>query len=120
MTCVFCEEKGYLETELLFARFDKFPVSPGHTLIIPFRHAETWFDLRKEEQLEVIDLIDKVKAHLDAEHEPDGYNIGMNCGEVAGQTVPHAHIHVIPRYKNDMDNPRGGIRGVIPDKQQYE
>ena len=120
MTCVFCEETGYLESELLFARFDKFPVSTGHTLIIPCRHTETWFDLTKAEQVEVIDLIDKVKAHLDAEYAPDGYNIGMNCGQIAGQTVPHAHIHVIPRYTNDVDNPRGGVRGVIPDKQQYE
>ena len=120
MVCAFCNETDYLDTELLYARFDKFPVSPGHTLIIPFCLAETWFDLTKAEQSDVIYLIDKVKEYLDGEYSPDGYNIGMNCGEMAGQTVPHAHIHVIPRYTNDMDNPRGGIRGVIPDKQQYE
>lgn len=117
---MFCDEGGYIEGRFLYARFDKFPVSPGHTLIIPFRHAETWFDLTIAERREVLELIDQVKAYLDGEYSPDGYNIGMNCGESAGQTVPHAHIHVIPRYNNDMDNPRGGVRGVIPGKQQYE
>jgi len=84
------------------------------------RHAETWFDMTKEEQQEAFELIDKVKAILDEKYSPDGYNIGMNCGETAGQTIPHAHIHVIPRYKGDMACPRGGVRGVIPEKQSYQ
>lgn len=119
MTCPFCETEDVIDGKLVYARFDKFPVSEGHCLIIPKRHVETWFDMSKEEQKEAFDLIEKVKAMLDEKYSPDGYNIGMNCGETAGQTIPHAHIHVIPRYKGDMDNPRGGVRGVIPEKQSY-
>ena len=119
MECIFCGETGYLEGKLLFSRFDKFPVSLGNALIVPRRHTENWFDLTKIEQDEVIDLMDKVKMLLDAEYAPDGYNIGMNCGLAAGQTIPYAHIHVIPRYINDMENPHGGVRGVISDEQQY-
>ena len=119
MACPFCDFETVMEGALVYARYDKFPVSQGHCLIIPKRHVETWFDMTKEEQIEALDLIDKVKAILDEKYSPDGYNIGMNCGEAAGQTIPHAHIHVIPRYKGDMNNPRGGVRGVIPDKQSY-
>ena len=119
MTCPFCNEQTLMENDLTYARVDKFPVSPGHTLVIPKRHAETWFDMTEEEQHDALRLIDQVKQHLDKEYAPDGYNIGMNCGEAAGQSVPHAHIHVIPRYQGDMENPRGGVRGVIPDKQTY-
>ena len=119
MTCPFCQLEAVIDGELAYVRNDKFPVSNGHCLIIPKRHVETWFDMTKEEQKEAFELIDKVKAMLDEKYAPDGYNIGMNCGETAGQTIPHAHIHVIPRYKGDMDNPRGGVRGVIPEKQNY-
>ncbi|KZY87398.1 hypothetical protein A3752_06760 [Oleiphilus sp. HI0081] len=119
MNCPFCVLESVIFTELVYARYDKFPVSKGHCLVIPKRHVETWFDMTKEEQQEAFELIDKVKAMLDEKYSPDGYNIGMNCGETAGQTIPHAHIHVIPRYKGDMDNPRGGVRGVIPEKQSY-
>ena len=119
MACPFCEFDVVLESGLAYVRYDKFPVSEGHCLIIPKRHVETWFDMTKEEQKEVFELIDQVKTLLDEKYSPEGYNIGMNCGEVAGQTVPHAHIHVIPRYKGDMDNPRGGVRGVISEKQNY-
>jgi diadenosine tetraphosphate (Ap4A) HIT family hydrolase len=87
--------------------------------VIPKRHVETWFDMTPEEQKAAFRLVDQVKQYLDNEYTPDGYNIGINCGEAAGQSVAHAHIHIIPRYKNDMENPRGGVRGVIPEKQQY-
>ena len=117
MNCPFCEYNSIIDGALAFARYDKFPVFLGHCLIIPKRHVETWFDMAKEEQTEAFELIDKVKALIDDKYSPEGYNIGMNCGETAGQTIPHAYIHVIPRYKGDMDNPRGGVRGVIPEKR---
>ena len=119
MTCPFCAQNIVIETGLIYVRNDNFPVSRGHCLVIPKRHVETWFDMSKEERQEAFELIDQVKTMLDEKYAPDGYNIGMNCGESAGQTVPHAHIHVIPRYKGDMENPRGGVRGVIPEKQSY-
>lgn len=119
MFCPFCEHDSIIDGDLMHVRYDKYPVSEGHCLVVPKRHVETWFDMSKEEQAEAFELIDKVKAMLDEKHSPDGYNIGMNCGENAGQTISHAHIHVIPRYKGDMPNPRGGVRGVIPEKQSY-
>lgn len=117
--CPFCDSEFYLENKTCIARFDIYPVSKGHTLVIPKRHVETWFDMNQQEQLDAMDLVQKVKTYLDSEHVPDGYNIGANCGEVAGQSIPHAHIHIIPRYKNDMPDPKGGVRGVIPEKQKY-
>lgn len=75
--------------------------------------------MTKEKQVEAFELIEKVKTMLDEKYAPDGYNIGMNCGETAGQTIPHAHIHLMPRYQGDMQSPRGGVRGVIPGKQSY-
>jgi diadenosine tetraphosphate (Ap4A) HIT family hydrolase len=119
MFCPFCEQDSIFDGTLLYARYDKYPVSEGHCLIVPKRHVETWFDMTKEEQVEAFELIDKVKALIDDKYSPDGYNIGINCGETAGQTIHHAHIHVIPRYKGDMEDPRGGVRGVIPEKQSY-
>ena len=119
MTCPFCDFESIINSASVYVRDDKFPVSQGHCLVVPKRHVETWFDMSKEERQEAFELIDQVKAMLDEEYSPDGYNIGLNCGEAAGQTIPHAHIHVIPRYKGDMENPRGGVRGVIPSKQSY-
>jgi len=119
MNCPFCEYDPVIDGTLVYVRYDIYPVSKGHCLVMPKRHVETWFDLNKEEQAEAFELIDQVKARLDKEYAPDGYNIGFNCGEAAGQTIPHAHIHVIPRYKGGMENPRGGVRGVIPEKQNY-
>ena len=119
MVCPFCEFECVIEGELVYARRDKYPVSEGHTLVIPKRHVATWFDMTVDEQSEAFALINQVKTLVDKQFAPDGYNIGMNCGEAAGQTVPHAHIHVIPRYQGDMQNPSGGVRGVIPEKQSY-
>lgn len=114
MDCAFCDyvnKKNFLmENELAFAIYDNFPVNKGHTLIIPKRHYASYFDATPEEVLAFNDLILKVKKLLDSEYKPDAYNIGMNIGEAAGQTVFHLHIHVIPRYKGDVENPRGGIR----------
>jgi len=119
MDCLFCDKEAFLESELHYARFDKFPVTEGHCLIISKRHVETWFDLTLDEQADAFLLIQQVKLWLDEKYSPDGINIGMNCGVSSGQTVLHSHIHVIPRYEGDMSNPRGGVRGVIPEKQNY-
>jgi len=105
--------------ELAFCVRDRYPVSRGHTLVIPKRVVATWFDATREEQHALIHLVDEVKRALDAEFHPDGYNVGFNAGEAAGQTVMHLHVHVIPRFSGDMDDPRGGVRGVIPGKGNY-
>lgn len=104
---------------LAFAVRDGFPVSPGHTLLVPRRLVPTWFDASREEQVALLDLLDQVKVALDRELEPAGYNVGFNAGRAAGQTVMHLHLHVIPRYVGDVEDPRGGVRGVIPGKQKY-
>ena len=110
-----------LERELAFTIRDGFPVSPGHTLVIPRRHCETYFDATPEEQAAIWTLVDETRRELDAvlDPRPDGYNVGFNAGEAAGQTVMHLHIHVIPRYAGDVDNPRGGVRWVVPEKADY-
>ena len=120
--CPFCnpsEEEIILKNDLCYARYDKYPVNKGHLLIIPFRHFENYFDATREEKVAFIELIDKAKDFLDKKFHPDGYNIGINIGKSAGQTIMHLHIHLIPRYKEDMENPEGGVRGVIPEKQKY-
>ena len=98
---------------------DKYPVSPGHSLIISNVLKQDYFELSAEELSELNAMILKAKELIEVEFQPDAYNIGMNCGEMAGQTVFHFHCHIIPRYKGDMDNPKGGVRGVIPVRQHY-
>ncbi|WP_397392709.1 HIT family protein [Polynucleobacter sp.] len=98
---------------------DGFPVSPGHTLVIPKRHIGSWFDITSDEQLALLDLLARAKTVLQDEFNPDGYNIGINDGRAAGQTVPHLHMHLIPRYKDDQNDPRGGVRSIIPEKAKY-
>jgi diadenosine tetraphosphate (Ap4A) HIT family hydrolase len=98
---------------------DGFPISPGHTLIIPRRHIASFFDITSEERLALFTQMENAKSALDREFAPDGYNIGINDGPAAGQTVPHLHIHLIPRYAGDLPDPRGGVRWVIPDKADY-
>ncbi len=105
--------------DLAFAIRDGFPVSPGHTLIVTRRVIATWFDATPEEQAAVMALVSAVKAQLDETHHPDGYNVGFNAGEAAGQTVPHLHVHVIPRYRGDRPDPRGGVRWVLPETAAY-
>jgi diadenosine tetraphosphate (Ap4A) HIT family hydrolase len=105
---------------LAFAIFDGFPVSPGHALIIPKRLVATWFEATPDEQQALMALVETVKARLDRDYQPDGYNIGVNVGEAGGQTVFHLHVHLIPRYRGDMDDPRGGVRHVIPWKGNYK
>ena len=98
---------------------DGYPVSPGHTLLIPKRHTGSFFDLSKQERADLLALLDRAKRVLDAELQPQGYNIGINDGAAAGQTVPHLHVHLIPRFEGDLPDPRGGVRWVIPAKAKY-
>ena len=98
---------------------DGFPISPGHTLIIPKRHIGSFFELDAEERLDLLNLLEVAKKILDIEFRPNGYNIGINDGPAAGQTVPHLHLHLIPRYLGDLPDPRGGVRWVIPGKADY-
>ncbi len=121
--CPFChlspKVEVILESELCLAFFDGFPVSPGHALIIPRRHVASYFDLTDQERQEMLQMLLKVKGILDERFRPEGYNIGVNVGEAAGQSIFHVHMHLIPRYRGDVENPRGGVRGVIPSKQKY-
>lgn len=98
---------------------DAYPISEGHSLIIPKRHVGSFFNVSDVERSALLELIDRARAAADAEFNPDGYNIGINDGPAAGQTVPHLHIHLIPRFKGDMPDPRGGVRWIIPDKANY-
>lgn len=98
---------------------DAFPVSPGHTLVIPRRHVGSFFAITHDERDELLLLLVAAQLDLDREFGPQGYNVGINDGAAAGQTVPHLHIHLIPRYDGDLPDPRGGVRWVIPDKADY-
>jgi diadenosine tetraphosphate (Ap4A) HIT family hydrolase len=108
-----------VETATVFSFYDKFPVSEGHSLVVPKRLVSNYFDLTLKEQTACWIVVNKVKAILQEKYNPDGFNIGLNINEDAGQTIPHCHIHIIPRYKGDVENPRGGIRGVILSKKEY-
>lgn len=98
---------------------DGYPVSPGHSLVIPKRHVGSFFEVTSVERAALFDLLDQAKELVAERHRPDGYNIGINDGGAAGQTVPHLHIHLIPRYHGDQPDPRGGVRWVIPQKADY-
>jgi len=115
----FDDREHLFENSIGFVIYDNFPVSEGHSLIIPKRVYPNYFDSTEDEVRGLNELIFKTKEYLDKKFHPQGYNIGINCGRVSGQTIDHVHIHLIPRYKNDVEDPRGGIRGVIPSKQKY-
>lgn len=122
MDCIFCnleEVKVIIENEGAQAIFDTFPVNEGHMLIIPKKHTETYFEVSESEKKLLWDLVEECKVYLDRRFNPDGYNIGINNGITAGQSIMHLHIHLIPRYIGDIDNPKGGVRGVIPSKRIY-
>lgn len=115
MKCIFCNlnKNDYIcENELAFAIYDKFPVNKGHVLVIPKRHFEDFFEATEEEILSIYRLLDKCKELLDKDLKPDGYNVGINIGEKAGQSIFHLHVHLIPRYIGDIEEERlkGGIR----------
>ncbi len=142
MQCPFCQippERIIAQNEYAFAIRDSFPVSPDHTLVIPRRHVGSFFETTQEEKLALLDLLDPVKSQISPSPSlpkrgdnafpplqkggeggfPAAYNIGINDGPAAGQTVPHLHIHLIPRYEGDVPDPRGGVRWVIPEKARY-
>lgn len=108
-----------MSNNLGFVIRDGFPVSDGHTLIIPCRHVASFFETTHEERRALLDLLDIAHEDIETSYSPDGYNIGINDGTAAGQTVYHLHIHLIPRYNGDRPDPRGGVRFVIPDKADY-
>jgi diadenosine tetraphosphate (Ap4A) HIT family hydrolase len=121
MDCIFCRHDRSIlaQTSLSVAFLDNFPVSNGHALVIPKRHVGSLWEMTAEEYTDAFSLVRQVKGILHERFEPQGFNVGVNCGEVAGQTVFHAHIHIIPRYTGDVPNPRGGVRNIIPDKGNY-
>jgi diadenosine tetraphosphate (Ap4A) HIT family hydrolase len=122
MTCPFCTlPPGRIVASNAHALVirDGFPVSRGHTLIIPRRHVGSFFDVTAEERTALFAQLDNAKAALDKEFAPDGYNIGINDGQAAGQTVMHLHMHLIPRYAGDLPDPRGGVRWILPEKADY-
>jgi diadenosine tetraphosphate (Ap4A) HIT family hydrolase len=121
-SCPFCtlpRERILGENDHALWIRDGFPVSPGHSLVIPKRHTGSFFDTSDAERQALLALLDAAKAAAQAEFAPAGFNIGINDGPAAGQTVPHLHIHLIPRYEGDQADPRGGVRWVIPEKADY-
>ena len=116
---VFSKQKPKAENEYSFAVYDKFPVSEGHTLVVPKQEIADLFELSQEEYVACFKLVKQVRKILIDVYQPQGFNIGVNNSPVAGQTIPHAHIHIIPRYEGDVENPRGGIRNIIPGKGDY-
>lgn len=123
VSCPFCSPDSdrtlFLESATAYAMFDKYPVSNGHLLVIPKKHCEDYFQLTFKEQSACWFMMNKAKEILQQEMSPDGFNVGVNVNTSGGQTVPHVHIHLIPRYAGDVENPEGGVRGVIPDKRKY-
>ena len=120
--CLFCTDpQGVsLNNKLAYSARDSYAVSPGHTLVIPRRHVASFFELTPEEINACMALINEERKLLDEEFKPDGYNIGVNIGPAAGQSIWHVHIHIIPRYQGDVKNPQGGVRHVIPRKGHYK
>lgn len=121
--CLFCnydKELIIAENKYAFAIMDKFPVNEGHTLVIPKRHFQSFFEASEEEIKAIYSLLHEVKEMLDIQYEPQGYNIGVNDGYHAGQTVMHLHVHIIPRYRGDVENPRGGIRKLKRALVEYD
>ena len=121
LNCIFCkEDNSLIKNELAYATFDKFPVTKFHALIIIKRHVETFFELTPSEKNSCFDLLDQVKEKLvQTDKTISGFNVGFNSGKDAGQTIMHCHIHIIPRRNNDVVEPRGGIRNIIPGKGKY-
>ena len=115
----FTSRHKLLENDVGFVIYDAFPVSEGHCLIVSHRIYANYFDSTADEMRGLNELIVRTKCLLDEKYQPHGYNIGINCGQHAGQTIPHLHIHLIPRYQGDVEDPNGGVRGVIPSKQKY-
>ena len=112
-------DRAFHEDELIVCLWDAFPVSQGHALVSTRRHVATWFDASAAEQAALVKGIEIARQAVEKSFQPDGYNVGFNAGEAAGQTVFHLHVHVIPRFRGDVEDPRGGVRHVIPAKAAY-
>jgi diadenosine tetraphosphate (Ap4A) HIT family hydrolase len=118
--CLFCleysaaENSIMIENDAFFARFDNFPASPGHIEIVPKRHVESFFELSADEVLKAYKLMSQAKNELDEKHHAEGYTIGVNEGDASGRSITHLHIHLIPRHHGDVEDPRGGVRRVVP------
>ena len=123
VSCAFCDwlaDGEFVAANDLAAAFlDAFPLNPGHCLIVPRRHESDFLALTENEQSAIWGLLPAVRRHVESRGIPDGYNIGINVGEAAGQTIAHAHVHVIPRFHSDVSDPRGGVRWVVPAKARY-
>ncbi len=118
--CRFCTPRAVTRrNELAYCERDSYPVSPGHSLIIPFRHCANFFELTAEEMSACMDLLAQERLAVDDEFKPDGYNVGVNVNKAGGQSIFHVHIHLIPRFAGDSSKPRGGVRQVIPEKADY-
>tara|TARA_B100001250_G_C19637960_1_gene716875 strand:- start:171 stop:572 length:402 start_codon:yes stop_codon:yes gene_type:complete len=121
--CLFCNIKNSGSTHqnnLAYVSYDSYPVTNHHCLIIPKRHVSNYFDLTNEEIIACNDLIKLIKQEIsDKDKTVEAFNIGVNTGKIAGQSIMHCHIHLIPRRKGDVENPQGGVRSVIPSKQHY-
>lgn len=120
--CFFCNlppARIVMKNELAMAMRDDHPVSPGHTLVMPKRHVGSLFETTTEERLAILELMDNAKRGLDGEFRPAAYNLGLNDGAAAGQSIPHVHFHLIPRYEGDRADPRGGVRWILPEKAKY-
>ncbi len=113
-SCELCKaDMVVLEDEFAYVRFDNNSLSRGHVLVVPRRHVASFFDMTAQEKASVIELLDRAKAHIEAQFRPDGYNIGVNVGRAGGQSRMHVHVHLIPRYTGDVADPRGGVRCVL-------
>ena len=120
--CPFCSlpaDRQLLANDRAIAIRDGFPVSAGHTLIVPRRHVGSFFEVTDDERADLLQLLMQARHDLEREFRPAGYNVGINDGPAAGQTVPHLHIHLIPRYAGDREDPRGGVRWVLPERADY-
>jgi len=120
--CIFCkisDSEIVLRSKHSLAFYDKFPVNEGHLLIISRRHISNYFELLQKEKSDMWRLVDQASDLLKEKFSPTGFNIGINVNKSAGQTIHHVHIHLIPRFDNDVEDPTGGVRGVIPSKQKY-
>ena len=119
MTCELCAPTSVLfENALAYVRPDNHSLSRGHVLVVPKRHVASFFDTTVEEQAAVLELLRRAQRSIDSEHSPDGYNIGVNVGEAAGQSRMHVHVHLIPRYRGDVADPRGGVRAVLAGRRE--
>jgi diadenosine tetraphosphate (Ap4A) HIT family hydrolase len=122
LTCPFCSlPQGRIVDQNEHAVWirDAYPISPGHSLVIPKRHVMSFFETSEAEKVALLALLDSAKAAVQSEFNPDAFNVGINDGAAAGQTVPHLHVHLIPRFKGDVPDPRGGVRWLMPEKADY-